>query len=335
MRLSSPVARFLPAVLAVVLAGCFPYSCNRIESRVLFPQDSTSRAFSATLPVDTLEVLAQPEWLELEYPRTVAFGPDGTLWFSDTGRSAVQSLSTEGEVEEIALDSLQFPYLAGFRGNRPVVFSPAASLLQEVGGEWSMPTPTGVPPRALQYAAVTDSMAWVKLAGEDFESRLVGFDLEGTEQQRISLPDPYWRWAGSLVLRDSRPVSLSGYRPQIYTFDTGAIDSTALFGFDSPMLPRSRGFLLGETGQPPLLTPSGVFEGGEYFALNIRPGWLRIDVFDADLKLKRALVEPDPAFGQEFFPSDLAVWREPDGSLLIAVSVAQPEPEVRLYRAAP
>ncbi|NNE70572.1 MAG: hypothetical protein HKN29_09460 [Rhodothermales bacterium] len=333
MPLSSPALRFLPVLLALTVAGCFPYSCNRIESRVLFPQDSTSRAYSATLPVDTLIVAEQPEWSEMEYPRTVAYAPDGTLWFSDTGRHEVQYLTADGESGVISTDSLQYPYLAGFRGANPVVFSPAASLLAEVRGGWTLQTPQDVPPRALQYAAMDSGSVWVKLAGEDFESRLIRYDLDGNEQSRTDLPDPYWRWAGALVLRSGEPISLSGYRPQIYRFTGGVIDSLSLFGFDSPMLPRSRGFLLGETGQPPLLTPSGVFVGDDYFALNIRPGWLRIDQFDADLRLVRSLVEPDPSFGQEFFPADLAVRREPDGTLVIAVAVSQPAPEVRIYRA--
>ena len=58
-----------------------------------------------------------------------------------------------------------------------------------------------------------------------------------------------------------------------------------------------------------------------------------MDVFDADYHLSRILVEPDPAFGKEFFPTDIAV-REDGDDVLIAVTLTEPEQTVRLYRAA-
>lgn len=332
MRLSSPSLRFVPAVLALTVAGCFPYSCNRVESRLLFPQDSTSRAFALELPVDTLQVLDSPDWGDMEYPRTVAFGPDGTLWGTDTGRHSLNYLNGEGESGSADLDSLRYPYLAGFRQGLPVVFSPDAHRIVAVGGDWSVTTPSDVPQRVLQYVAANDSAAWMKLAGKDYDSRLVSLSSTGEELSRVGLPDPYWRWAGALEFRDGRPVSLSGYRPQFYQFAGGVLDSVSLFGFDSPMLPRSRAFLTGQSSQPPLLTPAGVFVGSQYYTLNIRPGWLQVDVYDENLRLERILVEPNPSFGQEFYPTDLAVRVENDGSATLAVSIAQPEPAVRMYR---
>ncbi len=333
MRLSSPALRFVPALLALTVAGCLPYSCNRVESRLLFPQDSTSRAFASVLPVDTLQVLEAPDWGQMEYPRTVAFAPDGTLWGADTGRHSLNYLDPDGESGSVDLDSLRYPYLAGFRQGFPVVFSPDAHRIVAVGGDWSVPTPSDVPPRVLQYAAADDSAAWMKLAGKDYDSRLISLAPTGEELSRIGLPDPYWRWAGALELREGRPVSLSGYRPQFYEFDGGILDSTSLFGFDSPMLPRSRAFLTGQSDQPPLLTPAGVFVGSKYYTLNIRPGWLQVDIYDENFRLERILVEPDPSFGPEFYPTDLAVRLEADGSATLAIAVAKPEPSVRMYRA--
>lgn len=282
--------------------------------------------------MDTLQVLDSPDWGEMEYPRTVAFAPDGTLWATDTGRQSLNYLDTDGESGSVDLDSLRYPYLAGFRHGFPVVFSPEAHRIVAIGGDWSVPTPSDVPPRVLQYAAADDSAAWMKLAGKDYDSRLISLGPAGEELSRIGLPDPFWRWAGALALRDGKPISLSGYRPQIYDFEGGSPDSTNLFGFDSPMLPRSRAFMTGQSDQPPLLTPAGAFAGGAYYTLNIRPGWLQVDVYDQNLRLQRILVEPNPSFGQEFYPTDLAVRLEADGSATLAIAVVKPQPTVRMYR---
>jgi hypothetical protein len=268
----------------------------------------------------------------MEYPRTVAFAPDGTLWGTDTGRHTLSYLDQEGESGSVELDSLRYPYLAGFRLGFPVVFSPDANRIVAIGGDWSVSTPADVPQRVLQYVAANDSVTWMKLAGNDFDSRLISLDASGQELSRIGLPAPYWRWAGALELRNGKPVSLSGYRPQFYEFEGGVLDSTSLYGFDSPMLPRSRAFLTGQSDQPPLLTPAGVFAGSQYYILNIRPGWLQVDIYDENLRLERVLVEPNPSFGKEFYPTDLAVRQESDGSATMAISVFKPEPSVRMYR---
>ncbi|MFT5141629.1 MAG: hypothetical protein ACI80V_001047 [Rhodothermales bacterium] len=327
---------FLPILLALFVGGCLPYSCNRTESRRLSPEDSLSRAFAGGLPVDTLQALGPVSIPELEYPRTVAFGPDGTLWVSDTGSQKLFAVR-DTLIAVVAMDSLLYPYIVGFRENLPVVFSPDASRIEAVGGSWAVQTPAGLPPRILQYAAVSDSSVWMKFAGEDFASHLVRLADDGQELERIPLDDPYWRWAGALRLRNGVPVSLSGYRPVLYSPGFGGamgsvIDSTVLFGFDSPMLPRTRTFLTGDISQPPLLSPSGVFVGDEFFAINIRPGWLQIDIYDSAYRLRRILVESDPSFGQEFFPADIAVMRDPDGHLTIAAAITAPVPQVRLFR---
>ena len=322
----------LPALLSLLLTGCLPYGCNRFESRALLPADSVARGVAEAFPVDTLEVLPAPELAGLEYPRTLAYGPDGALWLTDTGENSLIRWTREGEPERLEMDSLQYPYLAGFRDGRPVVFSPFASRLSAVGGAWGMNTPQDLPNSVLQYAVVSDSAVWMKVAGDGYPSHLIRYAGDGTELDRVALPPPFWRWAGALRLREDRLVSLSGYRPQIYTFDDGRIDSVRLSGFDSPMLARSRGFLIGEISQPPLLTPSAAWLGDSLYVLNIRPGWLRVDVFDADLTLTRILVEPDPAFGKEFYPTDLAVHRRQSGEVELAVSLVEPAPGVRRFR---
>jgi hypothetical protein len=295
------------------------------------------------MPIDTLGVLPVPALPGLEFPRTLQFGPDGTLWVADSGAHRLFWLSPEGDAGSVPLDSLRYPYLAGFRSGLPVVFSPAAARLAAIDvatvGDngtpriaWSVATEPDLPPRVLQYAAVTDSTVWLKYAADDFEGRLLQLSPLGSEVRRVPLPDPFWRWAGALRMWDGQPLSLSGYRPQVYRPSAdGGMDSTALLGFDSPMLPRSRQFLAGETSQPPLLSPSAApYEDG-LLVLNIRAGWLRVDAYGRDLKLRRSLVEPNPAFGQEFYPTDLTATRRPDGTRILAVAVTKPNPEVRMY----
>ncbi|MBO6574732.1 MAG: hypothetical protein JJ896_04915 [Rhodothermales bacterium] len=323
---------WFPAVLAVLLAGCFPYSCNRTESRLLLPADSLARAWSEELPVDTLEVLMVPELPEMRYPRTLAFAPDGSLWISDTGDHQLVRIDHAGEVAVTELDTLEYPYLVGFRDGHPAVLSPAAGRIVGLSGTLDVPMPSDLPERVLQYAAVSDTSIWVKVAAEGFEGHLSRLAEDGSTLQRFALEAPFWRWAGPLRLQDGHPVSLSGYRPQVYTFEAG-LDSLALFGFDSPMLPRSRAFVLGAANQPPLLTPSAAYLGDALFVINVRPGWLRVEVYDADGRLMQILVEPDPAFGKEFYPTDIAVKAGEDGTAEIAVTITEPDPGVRRYRA--
>ena len=332
-RCASATRRAFPALLALVLAGCFPYSCNRSESRALMPADSLSRTLADAMPVDTLEVLNVPDLPGAEYPRTVAFAPDGTLWVADTGSQRLYAVSGGSLIRTVELDTLRYPYIAGFRDGEPVVFSPDAGRIVALAGGLGVSTPADVAPRTLQYVAVDDSLVWVKLAGQEYDSRALLLAADGSEMARVPLPDPWWRWAGALRLHRGQPVSLSGYRPQFYVLAESGIDSTALVGFDSPMLPRSRAFLRGETHQPPLLSSSAAFLGDALWTLNVRPGWLRVDVFGGDGHLARILVEPNPAFGKEFYPTDIAVRADSLGGVLVAVTVAEPVAGVRLYRA--
>lgn len=325
--------------LSLLLAGCLPFSCNRVESNSLAPADSLSRALASTVPVDTMAQGASPEIPDLSYPRTLEFGEDGTLWIADSGKHRLIRLSLSGQAEGFPLDSLQYPYMAGFRGGDPVVFSPAIPALAAVrDGEvvWSIQTPPDPTRRALKYAVVADSMIWVKMAGKNYESRLLRLDGEGRILDHFRLEEPFWRWAGALRMTDAGVVSLSGYRPVLYTpSEGGEMDSTQLFGFDSPMLARSFAFLSGQIDEPPLLTPSASWFEGRLYVLNVRPGWLQVDQFGPDMVLERILVEHDPTFGQEFYPTDLSLYRNDSDRLLMAVAVVEPRPEIRLYTVPP
>ena len=63
----------------------------------------------------------------------------------------------------------------------------------------------------------------------------------------------------------------------------------------------------------------------------MRPGWLRLDVYDRAGRLQHILVQPDPAFDTDFYPIDLAVRRSEAGRYEIAIAVVKPAPAVKLY----
>jgi hypothetical protein len=331
MRISGPFA-----VLALLLTtqGCLPYACNRIESRALTTADSLSRAFSETVAVDTLHLLGSLQ-SPLQYPRTAAFAPDGTLYVTDTGAHRMVVVRTDGTERMIDLDTLRYPYLAGFVEDAPLVYSPDSHWIvavTDLDESWGVRTPPDGPEKgALRYALVNDSGIWLKVLGPDFPGFIAHLDSTGLVDRRIPLTGPHWRYAGLLRSWLGLPVSLAGYRPVVNRVTPTGIDSLDLFGFDSPMLARSRQFRLGDVDEPPLLTAAAAAADSLLFVLNMRPGWLRVDAYGTDGRLRHVFVEPDPEFNQDFFPTDLAVRMLDSGGFELAVSITAPEPGVRRY----
>jgi hypothetical protein len=130
-------------------------------------------------------------------------------------------------------------------------------------------------------------------------------------------------------------LSLSGYRPAIDLVLPGErLDTLDLHGFDSPMLPRRRAYGRGEVDTPPLLTASAAPLGDRLYVLNMRPKHLQVDVYDRQGRLQRILTEtpPESMEAPDYFPLDLAAFRDPDGALRIAVVTHEPEPAIRCYR---
>lgn len=330
---------------ALLLAGCLPSACNREESRALLPADSLSRQIAAQVTPDTLRTVWQTtasETQPLEYPRTVAFGPDGHLYVADTKAGRLLVLDTTGAVVRSVHEAdWSFPYLAGHRGDSVVVFHPDLYRLDVVhDGRVArrLPTPTDLPEDALQYAAVTDSAAYLKVVSEQADNVLARLDAQGAYAARIALPGPRWRHAGLLRPWGDALLSLSGYRPVVDVLAAdGTLDSLRLVGFDSPMLARSRSFLRGDTHEAPLLTASAAAAGDHLFVLNMRPGWLRIDAYGRDGKLRQVFTQPDPGYAKQFYPIDLAARRltadRSGATVALAVAVTQPEPAIYLYRA--
>ena len=62
----------------------------------------------------------------------------------------------------------------------------------------------------------------------------------------------------------------------------------------------------------------------------MRPGWLRIDVYDRTGMLRHVLLDGEPVLQKSFYPIDIAV-RSLGHGVEIAVAVLEPVPEVRIY----
>lgn len=334
--------RSLLLLVLICLSGCLPSSCNPTESRALMPSDSLSQQIAEAMTPDTLVRLWAangPEARPLQYPRTVRFGAGGRLYVSDAhdDRNSIYTFGPDGTfIEEIAPGSLIHPYLAGLRGDTLLVFSPDAHRLDFVIDgviARSLPTPTDLPRGPLQYLTATDSTLYFKAVGEGFEGYVAQLDERGSETARTRLPGPSWRHAGFLRTRGEDVLSLSGFRPVVDVIRAGGqLDTLALQGFYSPMLARSRAFLKGDTHEAPLLSTSAVPVDDLLFVLNLRAGWLRIDLFDRSGRLQQMLVEPNPGYNKQFYPVDLDVRLRAEGGYDIAVAVVEPVPEVRLYR---
>lgn len=326
-------------VLMLSIAGCFPSSCRREEPRALFPSDSLSRQIAEATPVDTLRLLWSThgsEELPLMYPRTVQFGPNGEIIVSDVELNRILVFEQQGTlITTIRNDRFSFPYLVGQRGDTLLVHNPEQTRIDFVVGEaivHSIDTPGGSDNHALQYATVSDNGFYLKTASEK-GSYLLSLDTRGQVTRSDTLNGPHWRYAGLLKTWGDSLLSLSGYRPVVDVLTPGGqLDTMALVGFDSPMLARSRAFMLGEVDEPPLLSASAAAEGPFLFVLNLRPGWLRIDVYDQNGRLKRVLSEANPTPNRNFYPVDLDVFREPDDSYLFALVTVSPNPRLLLYR---
>ncbi|MFQ5569713.1 MAG: hypothetical protein ACE5G0_08555 [Rhodothermales bacterium] len=329
-------------LLAFTLAGCLPSSCRRTESREISPADSLSRQIAGQMTPDTLRLAWQaagPDAAPMEYPRTLLFGPDGHLYVSDAQRHSLYTFTAGGTfVEEQTWDGAAYPYLAGLRGDTLLVFNPDAHRLDFVLAGVSVhrvPTPTDLPDAPFQYVRATDDAIYFKTVGDNFRGYLARLDNQGAMTARVTLPGPYWRHAGLLRTWDDALLSLSGFRPVIDVLSpdlTAPLDTLALVGFDSPMLARSYAFMHGDTYEAPLLSPSAVPVGDRLFVLNLRPGWLRIDVYDRAGRLQHILVQEDPGFNTQFYPMDLAVRAPEAGRYEIAVAMVKPVPEIKLYR---
>ena len=340
------------ALLAFALSGCLP-SCRKGEDRALVPSDSLSRRVSGETAEDTLALVWARGVAEIDglvHPRTVRFAPDGTLWFSDAGADRIVALDPDGRPLG-RVNGFDAPYLAGFRGDTVAVFSAGANRFDLVArrpdGPWRIARRvpvTGLPGdrTIVRYAHAWGAGYALKAGSADTPPFLLDLDADGRVRGRLALPGPYWRHAGLLRTRGADTLlSLSGFRPVVdWITHTPAPararfrrDTLALVGFDSPMLARSRRFLAGDVAEAPLLTPTAApAADGRLFVLNLRLGWLQVDVYSPAGQLERRLIQPSPAPDAKFQPEDLDVRADGAGGYRIAVAYAKPIARVVVYR---
>lgn len=325
--------------LALTIAGCLPSSCKRTESRELFAADSLSRQLAAITQEDTLTVFGLsygPDGTPFRYPRSVQFDQSGLVVVGDVESGAVVKLTDEGATVGRVDSTFELPFLAGQHNDTTYVFDAEANALATILGTETTSLialdAEDLEKNSVRYATVHGRQVYIKVVPEDSAASINLFNFDGQKDGRAVLPGPPWQWAGNLRSGDSLLVSLRGYFPSIDFFDQNLErDSLRLSGFDSPMLARTRSFVLGDSYAPPLLSASAAFAGDHIFVLNMRPGWTRIDVFDKDGKLVRILTRENPSFNKEYFPTDLAVRYDGNNRYMIAVVYVKPDGRLETY----
>jgi hypothetical protein len=327
----------------LLLPGCLPYSCQRQANEALYPSDSLSRRVAQDTPADTLDSLwtftgtrAHP----LKHPRTVRFVGAGTLAVSDVERNSLFRFAADGRlVREVSDAGFRTPYLIGTRGDTLVVFNAGTNRIdrvvrgRRVGASVTYERPA---PETLVYMLATNTSMYAKVVGQKTDSFIARLDDRAQPVARASLRGPHWKYAGFPRAWGDTLVSLSGFRPVVNLlprdFRAGATpDSLRLVGFDSPMLERRYAFGQGDATEAPLLTPAAAPVGDTLFVLNLRPGWVQIDVYDRTGRLQRRLVERHDEGNPGFYPLDLDARRTSDG-YVFAVTIRSPTPRLKLFR---
>ncbi len=337
-------AALLLGVGLLFFTGCLPYSCQREPNETLFAADSVSRRVAQEAPVDTLRAVRTSDGTEahpLAYPRTVRFVGTEGIAVSDAERNSLFRFGRDGTFRrEISDEAFAVPYLVGRRGDTLAVFNAEADRIDFVADGRRLADRAVSYDRpaqdALVYVLATDTALYAKEVSQEFGARVVRLGPAGEVEARAELGGPYWRRAGFLRTWGDSLVSLSGYRPVVHrlsrTFAGGVqADSVSLVGFDSPMLERSYAYADDDVTRPPLLTPSAAAVGDTLFVLNLRPGWVQIDVYDRSGRLQRRLVEPHEEGNPDFYPVDLDARRTDEG-YRFAVAVRSPEPRLELFR---
>ena len=192
-----------------------------------------------------------------------------------------------------------YPYLVGLQGDTLMVLNPELQRIDYMRDgrpihQLQLPK-DGPEEQRLQYATIEGESIYYKVIGEGAPGFIAKLDKNGAVLQKTALEGPVWRHAGMLRVWGDSLLSLCGFRPVIDVVSPGGgVDTLHLSGFDSPMLARSRAFMLGDIDEPPLLIPSAAIVGDQLYALNMRPGWLRIDQFDRSGQLQNRLVQHSP-----------------------------------------
>ncbi|MEM6337975.1 MAG: hypothetical protein AAF752_15495, partial [Bacteroidota bacterium] len=315
--MSDAGSRVLALLALLTLSGCV-FGRNA-EPTELYPADSLSRALATELGVDSLSVVARVDggWASGLYLNTVDYDAKGRLHVTDLMRGNVFVLDDAFEPVD-SLTGFTYPYLAGERDSALAVFDPQDLTVRLIEDARNVrPLFADLPMGAAgddalgTFVAITDSAAWVKQAGEEGERFLQSLD----QDIRIPLPGPMWRYRGPLELAGNTVYSFSAYRPVVDRLRPGGQrDTLRLNGFDSPMLARSRAYVLGDVDEAPLLISSADWADGRLFVLNLRPGILRIDEYDPSGQLLRIHSYAEQIL-LEYTPIDFAVRPLPAGGL--------------------
>ena len=322
--------------------GCLPSSCRRIESRAVFPADSLSRQIAANITVDTLApptIITAPD---LGIPRTVLFGNDDQIYVGDTEHNKIFIFPPAGTSHtSFTLPNTSFPYLAGWRNDSLVVFDPESRQFHFVVDTTAMASVTvdQAPANSLQFALATASGLYLKaVSTRDTTHFLWKLDRTGVPVQETVLYGSSWKNAGLLRESGNRLVSLSGFYPWALFWTEDLIeepDTLRWWGFDSPMLRRTYAFEQGQGRGPPLITSAAAAAGEFWFVLNLRTGWLRIDIYDRSGMIQYIFEEADPGYLKDFYPIDIAAKLNPDSSFRLAVGLEARTPSIRVYRWTP
>jgi hypothetical protein len=348
-------ALLLSLAVGLVVTGCLPSSCERSGYDAVAPADSASRRVAQATPVDTLREgwrALGPGEAPLQFPRTVRYlSSGGALVASDAERDALYRFTPDGSLAaSFADDRLDVPYLIGVRpgpdtarvaADTLVVLSPGTDRVAFVVGERVLDAPGFTFERpsddALVYGAATDTSVYLKFVSDEAEGRYIArLDRRGRVRATARLPGPQWRHAGGLTVWDDTLASLAGFQPVVDVLpldfaDGAAPDSMRLVGFDSPMLPRTYAYRQGDVQKPPLLTTSATAAAGHLFVLNLRPGWVQVDAYGHDGRLRRILSTPDSALSKNFYPRDLSVRRAADGTYHLGIAFTSPQARVATY----
>lgn len=313
--------RAVPGILLLALTGCLPF--GKKEPKALFPADSLSRGIAQTVDVEPLVLDWRVDGGESAYLASLVFGPDSLLWTGDLGNHAVRRFSLDGEELE-SRKGFSFPYLVAGPSDALVVYEAGSNRLVSVDDTSrgiDLPSLTGEAASLSRQVATVNGVTYVKDARPPV-AIIRRLSTAGKEEATTRLPGPSWHHFGVLRPWLDRVVSASSYRPVIYLLDpSGRLDSLRLQGFDSPMLARIRAFSEGAVDEPPLVI-SGVYGTHDaLYVLNVRPGTIRIDVFDRTGRLLRILQreEPEPT---SFTPVDLVVRADGDSTRAYVASVS-------------
>ncbi|MFV1979717.1 MAG: hypothetical protein ACC655_01050 [Rhodothermia bacterium] len=323
-----PAVRLFGIVLAAslfagsLLTGCRPFG-NRSEPSELFPSDSVSRTIAAKIIPKTLELLKRVEPDAAAFFGSIQLGPDSLIWVGDLSTSSIRRFTLAGEeLPPIRSSEIGFPYLAGRSGTSSFVYNVGTETLLRLDGD-SIVVRSSLPTRAgglslSRFVSILDGYSYVKDTGS-LDHATIAVSLLGDVPVRTRLPGKPWRYHGILRAWGERMVGVSSFRPVFYFFDTsGGLDSMSLKGFDSPMLATSRAFELGQVSDPPLMISSFSTIGEQLFVLNVRPGTLRIDEYDAAGTLQQVFQREAPK-PESFTPVDLLALPDVAGNLTFYV----------------